>query len=40
LKKKDGSQKTAEGIVRGWRKQPHYRANVALQRPAADRVKS
>jgi hypothetical protein len=40
LKKKDGSQKTAEGIVRGWRKLPHYRANVALQRPAAHRVKS
>lgn len=32
LKNKNASQKTAEGIVRGWRKLPHYRANVALQR--------
>ena len=35
LKNKNTSQKTAEGIVRGWRKLPHYRANIALQRPAA-----
>jgi hypothetical protein len=40
LNKKDTSQKTAEGIIRGWRKLPHYRANVALQRPAARREKS
>ncbi len=39
LKNKNASQKTAEAIVRGWRKLPHYRANVALQRPAAHRVK-
>jgi hypothetical protein len=32
LRNKDASQKTAEGIVRGWQKLPHYRANVALQR--------
>jgi len=38
LKNKNASQKTAEGIVRGWRQLPHYRANVALQRPAAHRV--
>ena len=36
----NASQKTAEGIVRGWRKLPHYRANVVLQRPAGHRVKS
>jgi hypothetical protein len=40
LKNKNASQKTAEGIVRGWRKLPHYRANVALQRSPALRVKS
>ena len=40
LKNKNGSQKTAEGTIRGWRKLPHYRVNVALQRPAAHRVKS
>ena len=40
LRNKDASQKTAEGIVRGWRKLPHYRANVVLQRPAAHRVKT
>ncbi len=40
LRNKNASQKTAEGIVRGWRKLPHYRANVVLQRPAAHRVKS
>jgi hypothetical protein len=32
LKKKDGSQKAAEGTIRGWRKLPHYRLNIALQR--------
>jgi hypothetical protein len=40
LKNKSASQKTAEGIVRGWRKLPHYRENVALQRPTALRVKT
>jgi|SRR5215469_17044821 len=35
LKNQNTSQKTAEASVRGWRKLPHYRANVALQRPAA-----
>ena len=40
LRNQNASQKTAEGIVRGWRKLPHYRANVALQRPAAHRVKT
>jgi hypothetical protein len=40
LKNKNGSQKAAEGTIRGWRKLPHYRANVALQRPAARRVKT
>jgi hypothetical protein len=40
LKNKDGSQKTAEGIVRGWRQLRHYRENVALQRAAALRVKT
>ena len=40
LRNKDASQKTAEGIVRGWQKLPHYRANVALQRPAAHGVKT
>ena len=40
LRNKNASQKTAEGIVRGWRKLPHYRANVVLQRPAGHRVKS
>jgi hypothetical protein len=40
LLKGDTSQKTAEGIIRGWRQLPHYRANVVLQRPADLRVKS
>lgn len=40
LRKKDTSQKTAEGIVRGWRRLRHYRDNVALQRPAKLRVKT
>jgi hypothetical protein len=40
LRNKDASQKTAEGIVRGWRELRHYRENVALQRPATLRVKS
>lgn len=40
LKNKNASQKTAEGIVRSWQKLPHYRANVALQRRAAHRVKT
>jgi hypothetical protein len=34
------SQKTAEGVVRGWRRLKHYRANVALQRPGDLRVKT
>ena len=40
LQNKRASQKTAEGTVRGWRLLSHYRANVALQRPAALRVKT
>ena len=40
LRNKNASQKTAEGIVRGWRELRHYRDNVALQRPAGLRVKS
>jgi hypothetical protein len=40
LKNKDGSQKAAEGTVRGWRKLPHYRLNVALQRSPVHRVKT
>jgi hypothetical protein len=40
LRNKNASQKSAEGTVRSWRKLPHYRANVALQRPAASRVKT
>jgi hypothetical protein len=40
LKNKNGSQKAAEGTIRGWRKLPHYRANVALQRSPARRVKT
>jgi hypothetical protein len=40
LRKKDTSQKTAEAIVRGWRKLRHYRENVALNRLGAHRVKS
>jgi hypothetical protein len=40
LKNKNGSQKAAEGTIRGWRKLTHYRENVALQRPAARRVKT
>jgi len=34
LKKTNGSQKAAESTIRGWRKLPHYRDNVRLQRPA------
>ena len=40
LRNKNASQKSAEGTVRGWRKLPHYRANVALQRSPARRVKT
>lgn len=40
LKNTNSTQKSAEASVRGWRKLPHYRANVALQRPAAHRVKT
>jgi hypothetical protein len=40
LKNENGSQKAAESTIRGWRKLSHYRDNVALQRPAAQRVKS
>ena len=40
LQNKNTSQKTAEGIVRGWRRLPHYRNNVALYRPASRRVKT
>ena len=40
LKNRNGSQKAAESTIRGWRKLPHYRDNVRLQRPAAYRVKS
>jgi len=40
LQNKHASQKTAEGTVRDWRRLPHYRANVRLQRPAALRVKT
>ena len=40
LKNKNSTQKSAEASVRGWRKLPHYRANVALQRRAANRVKT
>jgi hypothetical protein len=40
LRSKHASQKTAEGTVREWRRLPHYRANVALQRPGALRVKT
>ena len=40
LKNQNGSQKSAESTIRGWRKLQHYRANVALQRPATHRVKS
>jgi hypothetical protein len=32
LRRKGTSQKNAEGIVRNWRRLPHYRANVALRR--------
>jgi hypothetical protein len=38
--KQYASQKTAEATVRGWRRLPHYRQNVALQRPSAFAVKS
>lgn len=34
------SQKSVEGTVRAWRRLPHYRANVALQRPNALRAKT
>ena len=40
LLKKDTAQKTAEAVIRGWRKLRHYRENVALNRPAARRVNS
>ena len=40
LKGSNTSQKTAEGIVRGWRQLRHYRDNVALQRPERLRVKA
>jgi hypothetical protein len=40
LRNKNASQKSAEGTVRGWRKLAHYRANVALQRSPARRVKT
>jgi hypothetical protein len=40
LKNKEGSQKTAEGIIREWRRLPHYRANVKLQRSSELRVKT
>jgi hypothetical protein len=36
--KQYSSQKAAEATVRGWRRLPHYRDNVALQRPSAFRV--
>jgi hypothetical protein len=40
LQNKYASHDTAEGTVREWRRLPHYRANVALQRPGALRVKT
>jgi hypothetical protein len=40
LQNQRASQKTAEATVRGWRRLRHYRQNVALQRPAAIRVKT
>jgi len=40
LQNKNALQKTAESTVRDWRLLPHYKENVALQRPAALRVKS
>lgn len=40
LRGSEPSQKTAEGIVRGWRLLRHYRDNVALQRRAELRVKT
>jgi hypothetical protein len=40
LQNQHASQKTAEGTVRDWRLLPHYRDNVALQRPSALRVKT
>ena len=39
VRKQYASQKAAEATVRGWRRLPHYRANVALQRPNALAVK-
>jgi len=38
LQNQYASQKTAEATVRGWRRLPHYRDNVALQRPGALRT--
>ncbi len=40
VKNRYASQKSVEGTVRGWRRLPHYRTNVALQRPSALRVKT
>jgi hypothetical protein len=40
LQNQYASQKSAEGTVRDWRRLPHYKANVALQRPSALRVKT
>jgi hypothetical protein len=40
LRNRYASQKTAEGTVRAWRRLPHYRANVALQRRSELRVKT
>ena len=40
LQNRYASQGTAEATVRDWRRLPHYRANVALQRPSALRVKT
>lgn len=40
VRKEYASQKTAEATVRDWRRLPHYRANVALQRPSTLRVKT
>jgi hypothetical protein len=40
LQNKYASQKTTEATVRGWRKLPHYRDNVALQRPNDHRAKA
>jgi len=40
LQNKHASQKTAEGTVRNWRRLPHYRENVALQRRRPLRVET